>query len=133
MAFFIHTFFCKRGGIFLPALLASYFFLSCRHCTLAHRVALLFVRDHEFLLALLIKYSFQGYKTGVNSTSKSVIHLVRYTVKIRLLEEEKYKRGRPQALCFTENNTEFSASTSTDKFSFLVIFLPVREPRLVHS
>lgn len=84
--------------------------------------------------ALLIKYSFQGYKTGVNSTSKSVIHLVGYTENQAAgKRKEKNKRGRPQALYFTENNTEFSASSFADKFSFLVIFLPVREPRLVQS
>lgn len=81
--------------------------------------------------ALLIKYSFQGYETGVNPTSKSVIHLVRYIATIRMLEETKNKSGRPQELYFTENSAEFSASSSADEFRCMVIFLPGGEPRLV--
>lgn len=52
---------------------------------------------------------------------------------IRMLKEVKNKSGRPQELHFTENSAEFSASISADKFRFMVIFLPVGEPRLVQS
>lgn len=109
----------KKRFIFLPALLASYLAISCTWLTKLH--CLLFMITNFFWeQAFLIKYSFQGSKTSLNPTSKSVIHLVRCAAKITLGGENGIKEADLKHYN-SQNSTEFSTPSSATKFSFLVI------------
>lgn len=117
----------------LCLLLVSFYFAS----TLAHRVAsLFFVQDHEFLLGT--GSSHQILLSRLQNRSEFYIKTRATFGEVHCENQaagriKKNKRGRAQALPYSEGNIGFSASTSADRFRFLGFFLPVRELRLVQS